>query len=176
MKKLLIATACVLASVAAYAQGTVTFGNFNPVSDAGGSPALGSAFEAELYAGPVGGSLSAISASITPFLDSAPGFFFNSTDVAIPGVATGASADAIVKVWKISDGSSYEVASAKPGAHSGASAKFTITGLGGGSPPLPGASMGGMASFSLTVNPVPEPSTIALGLIGAGALLLRRRK
>jgi len=38
----------------------------------------------------------------------------------------------------------------------------------------------GLTGFSLTgsapVGNVPEPSTIALGVLGAGALFLRRRK
>jgi hypothetical protein len=174
MKKLIIVAACMVASVAAYAQGTVTFGNLNPVNDVGGSPALGSAFQAELYAGPTGGSLTAIASSITPFIDAAPGFFFNAVDVAIPGVATGESADVMVKVWKISDGATYEIASTKPLAHIGSSVKFSAGPLGGGGPPpLPGASLN-MPGFNLTI--VPEPSTIALGLLGVGALLLRRRK
>jgi len=42
--------------------------------------------------------------------------------------------------------------------------------LGGGTPPL----TTGIRSFNLTV--VPEPSLIALGALGLGALLFRRRK
>jgi hypothetical protein len=42
-------------------------------------------------------------------------------------------------------------------------------------PPTP--AMGPAGNFpSLTLGPIPEPSTIALGMLGAAALLLRRRK
>jgi len=46
---------------------------------------------------------------------------------------------------------------------------------GGGSPPAVGVDMQGLQSFSLIV-PTPEPSTIALGVIGVSTLLFRRRK
>lgn len=47
--------------------------------------------------------------------------------------------------------------------------------------PAPPASLTGLQSFTLTASGgptpvVPEPSTIALGLLGAAALFLRRRK
>jgi hypothetical protein len=47
-----------------------------------------------------------------------------------------------------------------------------------GSPPntTTAADMQGLESFSLTYTTVPEPSTIALGVIGASTLLFRRRK
>jgi hypothetical protein len=58
----------------------------------------------------------------------------------------------------------------------GQSDVFTVGALGGSVPPdifLPPATLG-IRSFQLTA--VPEPSLIALGALGLGALLLRRRK
>jgi len=60
----------------------------------------------------------------------------------------------------------------------GSSIIGNITALGGtGSPPATTPTLGasGITSFSL-VTSVPEPSTIALGVIGASTLLFRRRK
>ena len=54
---------------------------------------------------------------------------------------------------------------------------YTLGGF--GSPPsLPGATFGSGAGQinGLMLTPVPEPSTLALGLLGAAALLMRRRK
>jgi hypothetical protein len=48
--------------------------------------------------------------------------------------------------------------------------------------PSPGTTMFGTAvgsqfqGFTFNVNPIPEPSTIALGILGAGSLLFLRRK
>jgi len=49
--------------------------------------------------------------------------------------------------------------------------------LGGGSPPVTAPGLGGLGltSFNLTTT-VPEPSTIAMGIMGASAFLFRRRK
>lgn len=59
----------------------------------------------------------------------------------------------------------------------GASPVFTPTGnLGGtGTPPATAPILEGLVSFNL-FTPVPEPSLIALGALGLGALFLRRRK
>ncbi len=45
-----------------------------------------------------------------------------------------------------------------------------------GSPPPPPVDAAGLESFSLGSSSTPEPSTIALGVIGASTLLFRRRK
>lgn len=59
-----------------------------------------------------------------------------------------------------------------PGAGGSALLNLASTG-GGGSPPGLPVPLTGLTGFRL--NPIPEPSTILLGLIGAAALLLRRR-
>jgi len=55
----------------------------------------------------------------------------------------------------------------------GNSALFVLSGLGYGT--ATAAAPVGQTSFSLVTQAVPEPSTIALGLIGASSFLLRRR-
>jgi hypothetical protein len=71
-------------------------------------------------------------------------------------------------------GASYETATQ----FIGESAPVNIAGLGGVNPTtgaiVPTPDLSGLQSFNLRV--VPEPSTIALGVLGAAALLYRRRK
>jgi hypothetical protein len=83
--------------------------------------------------------------------------------------------------WSISTGAlTYDAAKLASTGYTGQSAigqNYTLGGF--GSPPsLPGATFGAGAGqiSGFTLTPVPEPSTIALGLLGAAALLMRRRK
>jgi hypothetical protein len=83
--------------------------------------------------------------------------------------------------WSISTGAlTYDAAKLAPTGYIGESAVGQNYTLGGfGSPPsLPGATFGAGAGqiSGFTLTPVPEPSTLALGLLGAAALLMRRRK
>ena len=101
-------------------------------------------------------------------------------DISVPFV-TSANAPLPVtfqlRVWNNNGGlvTSWADALARPDLAQGASDDFTIA-LGFG-PPLgsaPSANLIGLKSFNLTI--VPEPGVIALGVLGLGALLLRRRK
>ncbi len=83
--------------------------------------------------------------------------------------------------WSISTGAlTYPAALLASTGYTGQSAigqNYTLGGF--GTPPsLPGPTFGTGAGQiqGFTLNPVPEPSTIALGLLGAAALLFRRRK
>jgi hypothetical protein len=85
--------------------------------------------------------------------------------------------------WSISTGAlTYDAAKLATTGYLGESAigqNYTLGGF--GSPPsLPGATFGAgagqISGFTLTPVPVPEPSTLALGVLGAAALLMRRRK
>jgi len=192
MKKLLLVAAFVATALGAMAQGTVNFKNStalaNPVFDTDGTTKLGdSAYVAQLLwsATPTGTfavtTMSDGSASVAaPFRTGTGAGFWNlgSDPVRLAGVATGAAASFKVQVWNPADGATFAAASAKGGAKVGESSVFTVASTGGaGSPPALPSDLSTLTSFSLKVVPnVPEPSTIALGLIGAGALLLRRRK
>ncbi len=177
MKKLILSVACVLAAVSAYAQGTVNFSNVGaglnaPVFDVGGVTKLtGSGFLAQLYVGSSTSeaSLAAV-AGTTPFLASG-GFFTGGTKTLAQ--APGSRPFFQVRAWEASGGATYDAA-LTAGAKAGKSTVFQIgADLGGvGSPATPPATLLGLTSFSL----VPEPSTIALGILGAAALLIRRRK
>ena len=87
-----------------------------------------------------------------------------------PDVAVGGSATLQVRVWDSAKFNSYDAAVA--GGEFGASAPFNYTVPAAGSTPDK-YYMDNLRAFAV----VPEPSTIALGLIGAASLLfLRRRK
>jgi hypothetical protein len=154
------------------AQGVITFGNLPPAAiyDVDGkTPLAGAGFLAELYAGPAAESLSPVGSSITPFLQSLPGYFFDSTDVAIPGVPPGGTAVVQVVAWRASDGATFAIAN-HAGAHVGSSSAFQVGPLGSSTFGPPPPELSGMQSFSLYV--VPEPSVLVLGFMGIGSLIL----
>jgi len=185
MKKLIFVAALLAASLSAYAQGTVAFNNRvvgivdQPIFDVGGTIRLsGTAFFAQLYAGPAGAAESALVAigAPTTFRTGAGAGYINAvSEVTVPGVAVGATAAIQMRAWDATFGT-YGAAEAGNG-KIGKSNVFAVSGLGGqgpSGPPATAPNITGLQSFSLTQ--VPEPSTIALGALGVAALLLRRRK
>jgi len=186
MKKIIIVIACMLAGVSAYAQGTVNFNNRvpaatpspvdAPIFDVGGTTRLsGTGFYAQLYGAAAGGTLAAIGDALT-FSTGRPGYILATgvdTTRSIPGVTPGGNAQVQIRAWSASAGSTYEAALAAGGAV-GSSDVLTLATGGGGAPPGPPADLVGLKSFSLNV--IPEPSTLALGILGAALLVIRRRK
>lgn len=140
----------------------------------------GSDFTAMLYAAP---GLNAAASALVPVTQytsvlqtssSIGGVFKNFSpagDVGMP--FSGANATLALVVWW-NNGGTLTAANAKAaGDPWGESPLFNMNNLylgGAGTPP----DLQGLQSFSLAV--VPEPSTIALGVIGASSLLFRRRK
>lgn len=179
MKRLLFVAALMAATAGAFAQGTANFANKvaavnldAPVLNVDGSKLAGAAYLAQLYVNNAG-TMSPVGASAFPFKVNG---YFSGGEVTIPGTAVGGSALVEVRAWAASGGTSYEAALAS-GAASGKSEAFTISGLGGsaaGAPPATPANMVNMKGFQLQA--IPEPSTIALGALGAFALLAFRRK
>lgn len=179
----------------AWAQGTVFFANrvaptYVPVYDVDGTtPLSGTGFSVQLFAGtqntgenaltPVGSPLSFRTGTTgtPPTVGTWAG-----TQEIIPGVAGGAIATMQVRAWANSGGTLTTYAAALlAGVPTGKSGLFDSLALGNNAitPPAPAPNIIGnplaannMQSFSL----VPEPSVIALGALGAVALLLRRRK
>jgi hypothetical protein len=179
MKKLLVTLAAVLVSVSSFAQGTVIFNNRTqagdaPISRPDGTGA-GAGISAQLYLQTAPGVFTALTPATTfRTASAAAAFFVNEINpFTVQGVLPGQSATFQVRAWDTTAGS-YENAVAQ-NALRGASASFTIAQLGGtpaGGAPIPTPSLNGLTAFTL----VPEPSTIALGVLGAAALLYRRRK
>jgi hypothetical protein len=193
MKKLLLIATCMLASMAAYAQGTVTFANgastlvtFGTTPDVPtalqgvavptGTAATPSDFRAALYwLNPGTSAFEQLGAAVS--IAPVAGRFSGGTRTTGAGTAAGASGTFMVKVWSGGTGfSSYEaaVASGSASVFVGESSSFSNGTGGAGSPPGPALALSGFTGIN-NVRPVPEPSVIALGILGAAALLLRRR-
>ena len=183
MKKLFVTLAAVLVSVSTFAQGTVNFNNrvtgqvdapvFRPDGVTGAGPTVtaqlflvtGSAgsytytpvgqtttFRAPTTANPL------LAAYVNPL-----------ASMEIAGAAPGSQVGLVLRAW---EGVSYDASVIKGESNNGN--PFTVT-LGGdipGAPTAVPANLIGLTGFTL----VPEPSTIALGILGAAALLYRRRK
>jgi hypothetical protein len=170
MKKLIIALAAIAMTTAAFAQGTVQLNNRIPgVVDArvllpNGSGA-GAGFTAQLWGGPEGGALAPLTPTTT-FRDSSAAAmgYVNAVDVSIPGVAAGGKATVELRAFNGADYGSSTIF--------GKSAPLNVS-VGGGN--LPPAALAGL-NGGQPINLVPEPSTIALGILGAALLLIRRRK
>jgi hypothetical protein len=181
MKKLIIAFAAVVITAATtFAQGELNFSTRNTLAGVNAPVTLGTAtgdgpgptYSAALYT-VNGTTLTLIPSSVTTF--QAPGAgaaaalakYVNPVVVQVPGVAGGATATLRMRAWLTSAGS-FDAAS---NTQKGEGGNFQVTLSAAPNPPadLP-------SSITGFVIPVPEPSVIALGVLGAAALLIRRRK
>lgn len=189
MKKhsLLLAAAFCVAAVSSQAQGFFNFSNFGsgsagtvnaPVYETDGTTKLGAGYKADYYWGPAGtvdpnALQSGLGASSPSFAGG--GVFFGGSQV-INGVSGGTTVTLQVRAWRVSDGTTWANAAASgPGAHVGQGNLIQLQLADSTATPQPTPpNMVGLQSFNLTTGP--EPATIALGLMGAGALFIRRRK
>jgi hypothetical protein len=110
--------------------------------------------------------------------ESLKGFWTGSTP-AVPGVVGGGAERAkfIIRVWDNRGGTitTWSQVLADASIPRGDSGIFTVNQALGLAPSIPAPTLEGFQSFQLFI--VPEPSVIALGVLGAGCLfLLRRRK
>jgi hypothetical protein len=192
MKKALLTLAALTVASSAFAQGTINFFNNNLTGPNGtyragifrdNEPAVfndvkgdstigaGAGFTVGLF---LASNLTTPLATTTFRTTTAQEVFLATVpDVAVTGVPPGSTAQLVVRAWETSAGS-WDAST-----HRGEQA-FTSRVLGGPnpdptSPAIPSPDLGpGFTGFEMEV--VPEPSTIALGALGIGALLLRRRK
>ncbi len=141
------------------------------------TPLTGTNWVAQLYyapgAGQAEGSLHIISGdtptSFRASTTSSPGVWQNvGASKIFPDVAQGGTATLQVRVWDGSLFSSYSAATSGGGI-TGKSITFNYTAP---VPPATSTGMEGLQSFTLA----PEPSTIALGVLGAASLLIVRRR
>jgi len=198
MKKLLLSGILAIATASAFAQGTVNFNNNGIQAGAGGvgnDPSrlvyfgtsatktpltLGNGnYVAQLWFGAAGANesaLAAVSGAPTAFraaTTSLPGTWASGGTKTLAGFAEGVAVSLQVRVWDLNKGADWAAAGGPNSAlFTGKSAIFSYTVPTAGSPPA-AYLMTGFQGFSVAV---PEPSTILLGVLGAGALLLRRRK
>jgi len=190
MRKLIALLAVSGVVVSALAQGTVNFNTYSIafattadrlVRDRLGAPLLGTDWVAQLYYGSQGTA----AGSLVPALGSGgvpvPGRFRaavgpgtwsgGNRTLGTTGFAAGTTATLQVRVWNMTLFPSYDAAVSARGL-TGFSPTFNYTVPAVGSPPS-SFYIEGMRGFTLT----PEPSTIALGVLGvAGLLSIRRRK
>lgn len=103
------------------------------------------------------------------------GFWQNPPSPLVMGVPSGAFATFEVRVWDNKGGTitTWAQVLADPSIAQGTSGLFAPTHALNVPPDVP-FNLSGLKSFNL--HTVPEPSVIALGVVGLGALLLRRRK
>lgn len=125
----------------------------------------------------LGGAAGSVNSLGAAFHPSEPGYFDNGV-LLVPGVAAGATASFEVRAW--SGATAYDAATLKGSASFTQATGTWDDGVGGTNPPGP-KSGPDLAVPSFTVGAagtpvIPEPSTIALGVLGAAALLIRRRK
>jgi hypothetical protein len=193
MKKIALTLAALAVAASSYAQGTLNFANrvsgvFSAQVTYAGDPALpagpaGNSFWGQLYAAAPGGALAAIGSPVEFRNDAGIGYITSGGVVNVPGVAGGSPAQVKLVAWHKSLGNDYTAAVAQGLGGWGESAVITVNTGGGGTPPAPAANLGvvgGTAANTLAGfevrSLVPEPSMAALGLLGAGLLLIRRKK
>jgi MYXO-CTERM domain-containing protein len=186
MKKLILGAGALMVALAAYGQGTVTINNrvgtevtarFVGTADPAGTSSIGSPdYTVQFLGGPKGtavGSLQALTPSSSTMrgaAGTATAGYFNGVTATVPGVPPGGNADVLVRLLG-------------PSGFTQDFGPYPANGLGGdnptGGPPLtpPNLQMGTTALTVTGGTNVPEPTTLALGALGLGALLaIRRRK
>lgn len=185
MKKSILTIAACLAVASAVAQGTVNFQNRivsvgldAPVRDADNS-LLGAGFYAQLWAGADANSLAAVGSVIqfitNPTTQQGTGYFTGG-ERTIPGITPGGAAVVQVRAWFGGAGGTVQTwqDALTAGVNYGMSPTLSLSATGNPTSQPPGTPVNlvGLQGFTL----VPEPSTYLLLALGAGALLLRRRR
>ena len=191
MKKLLLTALLVVVGVSLHAQGTFTYNNnaATRITNGPGSPAPGTPAAGVNVAVYFSSNTNLVTTQDRSGLAINPGAITNTTangsiiagERTIPGAPEGAFIAFQLRAWSGAF-ASYEAAltAATSGNSSillGESRIFVLGPLGGPAvPTLPPAIFGTGKLNAFTVQPVPEPSSIALGLLGLGAIALFRRR
>jgi hypothetical protein len=178
MKKLIVLAACVGATSLALGQGAFNLNNkVNAAAiDAPVSMAMGGA----LLSGADGwvvqatmsttanGAFAPVGTAVSFRTGAAIGYFAGGA--VDTGLASGTDIFVALQAWNTNDGATYAAAEAAGGAV-GMSNVVPVTVDG---PPNTPPNLTGLVGWQVGV--IPEPSTMALGLLGIGALMLRRRR
>jgi len=193
MKKYFVATILLAGALAANAaEGIITFDNIDS-GDYNGQPynvnapvfmpdgttkVSGSSYRVALYSGTTStadSALTLVATSVKPFGISGNAGSWSPSQETVTADTSGGNSKVQVRAWRLADGATWEEAKANPNGMWGQSESIVIDTVPTGGTDF-GAPMIGLKSFNLQQNVVPEPTTISLGLLGAGALLMRRRK
>ncbi len=181
MKNLFIAFGTFAAALSSFAQGTLIFNNRTQVGDkpitlfsgAGFGTLPGATAQLVLVTGP-GGAIETPLTPTTPFrTGNAAAFFTEISAFVVDGVQPGESANFRIRVW--SGAPSFEAARVTPSSVWGQSAVFIVDKL-GGTPP--GGGLPVLAPSLINFRPftIPEPSTMALGLLALTAFVFLRKR
>lgn len=153
--------------------------NGNADYGAGAIGAAGTGFTAQLWAAPDAGTpLTAVPGSAQPLRTGAfAGYFTAVSTLAVPQVPLNGSGTFQLRAWDNLNGTvtTWAQVMGNDAILRGQGLSFVNATGGGGTPATLPASLTGLTAFNL-FSPVPEPSLIALGALGLGAFLLRRRK
>lgn len=169
MKKLMIAVAALMVSIAAYGQGQFVFNNRVPPdinakfqTDAGVALA-GTAYTVQLLGGAAGTPQANLTAlGTTDFRTGNAAGYVNPLTVTVPGVGNGKNADILLRVFAGTSATGNPLGTFGPYSVTVTEAPATPPNLALGTNPL--------------VVTIPEPATLALGALGIGALLAIRRR
>jgi hypothetical protein len=172
-----LAACLALTATSSFGQSQVSFFTRDFVGDAAGDShiifntdmitrAAGPNIVAQIVIGATGGTLESIGApvALNTVASGNPGFIFSGAVAVTQNV--GDMVDYQIRAWDITTGATFAGATTR-----GISNIETVTLVGAPSAPV---DLNTFSSFNLEV--VPEPSTVALGVIGGLALLMRRRK
>jgi PEP-CTERM motif-containing protein len=182
LKVLFLTVLVRLSAMDASGQGTIFFSNFQqggpnaPVYQSDGTTKLsGLQFMAELLAGPSTNSLAPTAS--TGFLTGNAAGYFDGGIQTLSGVNITATVWVQVDVWNTGSGASFAQSQSSGLVNSWwQSPKFTVVTGGGAINPFPAAVLTGLGTSPVFLNGlVPEPSTFALGVVGAVVALFRFR-
>lgn len=195
MKKAILAALCLAGAASAYGQGQIQIDNLIgsaiiPILGVGGAKVAGANYNVEVFKFDASAA-NGIGSQLGPTINGIGAnnrFRVTTGATTVDGVAAGNTVPLIVRAWDATGGKSYTDSTLK-----GKSANWTSKPLGGidaNNNIIITPKLDGFASFSLAAvagpttvpstsgvtPPIPEPSTIALGALGAALLVLRTRK
>jgi len=192
MKKLIVLLALVALPAGVFAQGAISFANASSSPDtrfktndlAGhvGNITGVNQFLIGLYTAPDGTTdQSLFTLRLTATNNSSPLFpgLFKNVPVSIAGVPIGVQIAYQVRAWSFQNGGLTDTYENAPGnAYKGKTAIGFVTAAdpAAGSPTLIFGTGAGQIGTTTELTAVPEPSSIALGLLGLGAIALFRRR
>lgn len=192
MKKLTLVAAAVLIAVSGYSQGTVQSANgatsLVTNSLTGASAIAGTTFKVALYylpdqaLAPTAADFDQRGVLLGPAVNMGPvaGRYSTGTRSTPASTPPGGAAWFQVRAWESSFGADYMAAFNNPNPVGGRLALVgtsNIIRVDTGNPTTtPPGSPTGIAVPGFVLVPVPEPSVIALGVLGVGALLILRRR
>jgi len=185
MKKLVLVLASAIVAVGVMAQGTDTGGLVNFVTKSGSKinikavdstgAALGDTYMGGLFVGAAADSLAPAVSAGAPVQALFDGGYIYDKAYKLDGVAQGASYFFAIAAWD-KQYANYQAAKDAGGSVGMSTAFARTTGGNDLTPPGTATRLESVQTFAVSTGVIiPEPSVLALGFLGMGAFLLRRR-